>query len=134
MAELKTQKNNRDILEFLHLIEHKTRKQDGLILYELFCELSREQGNMWGESMVGFGSTTITYANGKTNDWLKVGFSPRKQYLALYLMTGFRQYPELLKKLGKYKTSKACLYINKLTDVDMEILKELIKQSLAYEA
>ena len=133
MAEAKTKKNDSDILEFLNLVEHKVRKQDALILYDLFCELSNEQGHMWGQSIIGFGSTSITYANGSANDWLKVGFSPRKQSLVLYLMTGFSQYPTLLEKLGKHKTSKACIYINKLADIDLEILKELIKQSLAYE-
>ena len=134
MAEPKTQKNNGDILEFLHLVEHKTRKQDAIELYDLFCEICDEQGHMWGQSIVGFGSTSIAYANGTSSDWLKIGFSPRKQNLVLYLMTGFDQYPELLAKLGKYKTSKACLYINKLADIDTNVLKELITQSFAYES
>jgi len=134
MAEPKTQKNDGDILEFLNLVEHKVRKQDALVLYDLFSEVCNENGHMWGESIVGFGTTSISYANGSSSDWLKIGFSPRKQNLVLYLMTGFSQYPALLEKLGKHKTSKACIYINKLADIDLDVLKELIKQSVNYES
>ncbi len=87
---------------------------------------------MWGTSIIGFGSYHCKYASGREGDWFVTGFSPRKQSLTLYLMSGFSKYPDLLKKLGKFKTSKGCLYINKIEDTDIPTLKELIKQSVGY--
>jgi hypothetical protein len=81
---------------------------------------------------VGFGSYHYKYASGREGDWLLTGFSPRKQNLTVYIMSGFNRHDELLKKLGKYKTGKSCLYINKLGDVDLEVLEELIYQSVDY--
>ncbi|BCE03038.1 DUF1801 domain-containing protein [Marinicellulosiphila megalodicopiae] len=133
MTEIKTQKNDGNILQFLNLVEHKTRKRDGLVLYDLFCDICKEPGDMWGQSIIGFGNTKIQYANGSVTDFLKIGFSPRKQYIALYLISGFAQYDQLLSKLGKHKTSKACLYINKLADIDLQVLQELITLSFHYE-
>jgi len=85
---------------------------------------------MWGESIVGFGSYHYKYASGREGDWPLVGFSPRKQNLTLYIMSGFEKYEELLEKLGKFKTGKSCLYINKLKDVDIHTLRELILESV----
>ena len=84
---------------------------------------------MWGTSIVGFGSYHYKGASGREGDWMKVGFSPRKQSMTLYIMDGFGSYDSLLEKLGKYKTGKSCLYINKLEDVDQTVLRELVKQS-----
>ena len=85
---------------------------------------------MWGTSIVGFGSYHYKYASGREGDWFLTGFSPRKQSLTLYIMPGFDRYESLLGNLGKYKTGKSCLYINKLEDVDRTILQEIIKQSV----
>ena len=85
---------------------------------------------MWGPSIVGFGTYRYQYASGQRGEWPVVGFSPRKRNLTLYIMSGFDRYDDLLSKLGKYKTGKSCLYINKLADVDQEILRELVRQSV----
>ncbi len=127
--QLKTQKNDGNVLEFLQSVENVKRREDGLRVLEIMCEVTGEKPEMWGSSIVGFGRYTQTYANGKTNEWFHSGFSPRKQAMTLYIMSGFSNYDELLGRLGKYKTGKACLYIKKLEDVDLDVLKELIKAS-----
>lgn len=87
---------------------------------------------MWGSSIVGFGSYHCKYESGREGDWFLTGFSPRKQNLTLYLMAEFEQYPELLKALGKYKTGKSCLYINRLEDIHLPTLKKLVQQSVKH--
>ncbi len=93
-------------------------------------EVTGEKGKMWGDSIIGFGSYRYTYASGREGDWMLVGFSPRKQNITLYIMSGFDNYQNLLDKLGKHKTGKSCLYINKTEDVDMDVLRHLVKQSV----
>ena len=85
---------------------------------------------MWGDSIIGFGSYRYKYASGREGEWCLTAFSPRKQNLTIYIMTGFDKYDGLMKKLGKHKTGKSCLYIKKLDDIDTEVLKELITQSV----
>lgn len=87
---------------------------------------------MWGTSMVGFGRYHYKYASGREGDWFVTGFSPRKQNLTLYIMSGFSEYDDLMGRLGKFKTGKSCLYINKIEDIDQNVLKELIKASVDY--
>ena len=87
---------------------------------------------MWGSSVIGYGSCTIHYANGKTGDWMATGFSPRKQALTLYIMSGFSRNQKLLDQLGKYKTGKSCLYINRLEDINLDVLRELISDSITH--
>ena len=89
---------------------------------------------MWGDSIVGFGSYRYKYASGRQGDWMLTGFSPRKQNLTLYIMSGFDDYESLLADLGKHKTGKACLYIKKLEDIDLVVLRELVRQSVAHMA
>jgi hypothetical protein len=89
---------------------------------------------MWGSSIIGFGNYHYVYASGREGDYFLTGFSPRKQNLTLYIMAGFDQYDELMKKLGKYKTGKSCLYIKKLEDIDLSTLRELVKQSVEHMA
>ncbi|MCO5207271.1 MAG: DUF1801 domain-containing protein, partial [Anaerolineae bacterium] len=93
-----------------------------------------EPGALWGTSIVGFGTYHYKYASGREGDWFVTGFSPRKQNMTLYIMPGFEQYNDLLSKLGKHKTGKSCLYINKLDDVDLDVLRELVAQSADYMA
>jgi hypothetical protein len=93
-------------------------------------EVTSTEPGMWGNSIVGFGSYHYKYESGREGEWFLTGFSPRKQNLTLYIMSGFTRYNELLKKLGKYKTGKSCLYIKKLEDIDIRILKELVTQSV----
>lgn len=95
-------------------------------------EVTGAEPRLWGSSIVGFGDYHYKYESGREGDWFVTGFSPRKQNLTLYIMAGFDNYDQLLSRLGKYKTGKSCLYINKLDDVDLDVLKELVAQSAAH--
>jgi hypothetical protein len=130
MAELKTTKNDTSVEEFLNEIESTQKREDALIIVKLMEEITGAKPKMWGSSIIGFGEYTYQYASGRTGDWMLVGFSPRKQNLTLYIMPGFEHYDALLAKLGKHKTGKACLYINKLADVDLAVLRELVALSV----
>lgn len=132
MAELKTTKNDQDPLAFLQSVENEKRKADSLVVMEMMEEITGEKPVMWGPSIVGFGSYHYKYASGHEGDWMITGFSPRKQALTLYIMPGFDRYENLMSQLGKYKTGKSCLYINKLEDVDKNILHELIAHSVKH--
>lgn len=130
MAELKTRKNDASVMDFLNSVDNDNRRNDALRMNEIMTEISGEDPKMWGDSIVGYGSVKLKYASGRELDWMLTGFSPRKQSLTLYIMDGFKKYDELLTKLGKYKTGKSCLYVNKLEDVNSEVLKELITDSI----
>ncbi len=132
MAELKTKLTEESALAFLDQIENDQRRQDCLTVLELMKNVTGDEPRMWGESIVGFGSYHYRGKSGREGDWMLVGFSPRKQNLTLYIMAGFDGYDGLMSKLGKFKTGKSCLYINRLTDVDLQVLRELIKQSVDY--
>lgn len=134
MAELKTQPNEKDVIEYLNSIENEKKRQDSLAIMALMQRVTGEKPVMWGDSIIGFGSYHYKYASGREGDWFLTGFAPRKQNLTLYIMSGFELYDELLGKLGKYKTGKSCLYINKLEDVDQDVLLELVKQSAEHVA
>jgi hypothetical protein len=94
--------------------------------------ITKEKPKMWGPAIVGFGSCHYKYESGREGDMCIAGFSPRKQALTLYFMSGFKQYPDLMKKLGKFKTTGGCLYIKKLDDIDMKVLKKLVNESVKY--
>ena len=130
MAELKTKANRKSAEDFLNSIEDRQKKDDSFAVLEMMKLISKEQAVMWGESIVGFGTYHYKYASGREGDWMKIGFSPRKQAITLYIMSGFSEYESLLKNLGKFKTGKSCLYIKTLADINQDILKKLIKQSL----
>ena len=132
MAELKTKKNEASVTKFLDGVKDGKKRKDSYTILELMQQVTKADPKMWGTSMIGFGSYHYKYASGREGDWFVTGFSPRKQSLTLYIMAGISKYPDLLKKLGKFKTGKGCLYINKIEDVDIKILKELIKQSVGY--
>ncbi len=132
MAELKTKKNESSVTKFLDGVKDEKKRQDSYTILKLMKQITKAEPKMWGTSMVGFGSYHYKYASGREGDWFVTGFSPRKQNLTLYIMSGFSKYPDLLKKLGKFKTSKGCLYIKKIEDIDIATLKELIKQSVGY--
>ena len=132
MAELKTKKTKAIVKKFLDGVKDEKKRKDSYTILELMQQVTKAEPEMWGTSMVGFGSYHYKYASGREGDWFVTGFSPRKQSLTLYIMAGISKYPDLLKKLGKFKTGKGCLYINKIEDVDIKILKELIKQSVGY--
>jgi hypothetical protein len=132
MAELKTKKNEASVTKFLDGVKDEKKRQDSYTILKLMKQITKAEPKMWGTSMVGFGSYHYKYASGREGDWFVTGFSPRKQNLTLYIMSGISKYPDLLKKLGKFKTGKGCLYINKIEDIDIKTLKELIKQSVGY--
>ena len=130
MAEVKTRKTDASVIEFLESVPNERRRQDGFAVLELMREVTGEEPVMWGSSIVGFGSYCYKYASGRQGEWPLVAFSPRKQSLTLYIMDGFDGYDSLLDGLGKHRTGKACLYINKLEDVDEGPLRELVTQSV----
>ena len=132
MTELKTKPNDKSVTEFLNNVDNQRRREDSFKILKVMREITLEEPVMWGDSIVGFGSYHYKYKSGREADWLQIGFSPRKQALTVYIMDGFEKYDKLLKKLGKHKTGKSCLYINKLEDVKIPVLKELISESLKY--
>lgn len=132
MAELKTKPNQGDVNDFIESVEHPKRKADSKELLNVFAEILNEEPVLWGSSIIGYGSYHYKYPSGREGDWFLTGFSPRKQNLSIYIMAGFENYEELLSKLGKYKTGKSCLYINKLEDVNIDVLKQLIEDSVKY--
>jgi len=132
MAELKTQKTDQPAEEFLKTIEPAEKREDGFKLLEMFEEITGEKAVMWGTSIVGFGMYHYKSERSKQEgDWPLVGFSPRKQNLTLYIMAGNKDNQDL-NKLGKYKASGGCLYLKHLSDVDVTVLPQLIKNSFDY--
>lgn len=134
MAELKTQKNDASVVDFLNSVENDRRREDSFRVLELMGDITGDEPAMWGTSIVGFGSYRYRYASGREAEWFVTGFSPRKQSLTLYIMSGFESYDQLLENLGKHKTGKSCLYINKLDDVDLDVLRDLIQESVDHMA
>ena len=132
MAELKTKPTERSVEEFLNSLPEENRRKECLAILKLMKDVTKKKPKMWGPSIVGFGEYHYHYESGREGDWFLTGFSPRKQNLTLYIMAGFAEYADLMKKLGKHKTGKSCLYINKLGDIDLPVLKELIALSVAH--
>ena len=127
MAELKTKLTTKSVADFINSIEDEKKKTDSFILLEIFKEVTGEEPKLWGDAIIGFGNYHYKYASGREGDWFITGFSPRKQNLTLYIfMYDAQDESELLSRLGKHKTGKGCLYINKLSDIDLPVLKELI--------
>jgi hypothetical protein len=129
MPGCKTQENETNVENFLQSIEDEVKRKDSQAIVEIMRQMTQEEPEMWGGSIIGFGQYHYIYASGHEGDAPKVGFSPRKQNLTLYLTYGFEENRDLMEKLGKYKTGKACLYVKRLSDVDVDILRELIKRS-----
>jgi hypothetical protein len=130
MAEPKTKKTKASVAEFLNAIEDPQKRKDSKTIVKMMKEATGIKPAMWGAGMVGFGNYHYKYASGREGDWFLTGFAPRKQDLTLYIMDGFKSYKPLMKRLGKYKTGKACLYIKRLDDVDVVALRELITRSV----
>ncbi|KQY75259.1 DUF1801 domain-containing protein [Brevundimonas sp. Root1423] len=129
--EAKTRVTDVSVADFIAAVENPTRRADAETLCALFGEISGEPATMWGPSIIGFGKYHYRYASGHEGDAPRLGFSPRKAQTVLYILGGFDGQDELLARLGKAKTSVACLYVNKLADVDMDIVREMAVQSLA---
>jgi hypothetical protein len=132
MAELKTKMNEGDVNAFLNGVENERKRKDSFKILNLMEKTTGMEAKMWGDAIVGFGTYHYKYASGREGDWFLTGFSPRKQNLTLYIMSGFDEYEPLLNRLGKHKTGKSCLYINKLADVDLDVLEELVIRSVEH--
>jgi len=130
MAELKTKLNDGSVEDFLNTVEDKQKRADSFALLKMMGEISGEPAKMWGKDIVGFGTYHYVYASGREGDWMLSGFSPRKASLSIYLMAGFDQLGNELNALGKHKSSKGCLYVKKLSDIDEKVLRKMIKKSI----
>ena len=130
MAELKTKERKASVEKFLNNVKDYQKREDSFKILKMMKQITKAEPKMWGSSMIGFGNYHYKYASGREGDWFLTGFSPRQQNLTLYIMTDINKYKELLNNLGKHKTGKGCLYINKLDDVDVKVLKELITTSV----
>ena len=134
MAELKTKPNDGSVEAFLNNVSDPKKRQDSFAVLELMKQVTGEEPVMWGDRIVGFGNYHYCNKSGQEGDWFLTGFSPRAQSLTLYIMSGFDQYDELMSKLGKYKTGKACLYVKKIDDIDQGVLRELVRLSVEFIA
>ena len=130
--EQKTKEHDGSVIEFIETVEHLKKKEDAYRLLEIFTETSGFDAKMWGPSMIGFGSYHYKYPTGHEGDAFLVGFSPRKAKISLYFATGDAKREALLKDFGKHTTGKACVYINKLEDVDVDVLRALINRSIEF--
>lgn len=134
MAELKTQPNDASVDVFLDRIESENPQKaaDCRALIGMMRRVTGDPPRMWGKAMVGFGTYHYRYESGREGDWFLVGFSPRKRELSVYIMSGFDRYEELMKRLGKHRTGKSCLYIKSLDDIDTSVLEQLVAASVDY--
>lgn len=129
MSQRKTMENSADVNAFLDAVENPRRRSDARQLLALMRKVTGAPPKMWGPSIVGFGKYHYRYASGREGESLRVGFSPRKQNLVIYIMPGFSDYGEILEQLGKFRTGRSCLYVNKLDDVDLVLLEQLVRES-----
>jgi hypothetical protein len=127
-TELKTKKNDASVDDFLNFIEDEQKRKDCFEIAKMMEKATKQKAKMWGPAIVGFGEYHYVYASGHEGDMCRIGFSPRKQNITLYIVQAVEGSP-LFRKLGKFKISKACLYIRKLADVDTEVLQELINEA-----
>ncbi len=131
MAELKTRKNARSVADFIASLDDERKQRESHALIALMRDVTGCEPAMWGESIVGFGQYRFKYASGREIDWMLTGFSPRKRAFSLYVMTGFDGQDDILSVLGRYKTGKSCLYVNKLDDIDLNALRKLLNASVS---
>lgn len=131
MAEAKTQPTRASVADFLNAVPDETRRKDAKALDKLMRAVSGAKPVLWGPSIVGYGRYTMTYANGKTAEWMRGGFSPRGNALVVYLVAGAERETALLRQLGPHKLGKSCLYLKRLADVNVDVLRQLIEKSYA---
>jgi len=130
----KTIPTSKSVTDFLDTVENEKKRADCYVLLDLMRDVTGFEPVMWGDSIVGFGEYHYKYASGREGDMFLSGFSPRKQNFSLYIMAGFDEYDDLMAKLGKHKTGKSCLYIKKTEDIDLDVLRDLVKQSVVHVA
>lgn len=132
MAELKTRVNDASVEEFINSVKDEETRKDCFTLLELMKKTMKAEPKMWGNSIVGFGTFHYKGKSGREGDWFVTGFSPRKQNMTVYFSLGFKQLEPIMKKLGKFKISTgSCLYLKKLSDIDIKLLKEMLKETKA---
>lgn len=129
MSSNKTVANDLSVEEFIGNLEDLAQQKDSKKLLEIFKQITKENPVMWGTSIIGFGSVSLTYASGRQVDWMKIGFSPRKRKISLYLTFDAAKLTSKFPDLGKYKISKGCIYINKLSDINLKVLEDLISSA-----
>jgi hypothetical protein len=132
MAEPKTRPTGKNVAAFLDAIEDDRRRKDCQTVLQLMKRATKAEPILWGTSIVGFGSYCYRYASGREADWPVTGFAPRKNDVTLYIMGGFSRYDALMDKLGKYTNGKSCLHIKRLVDVDLDVLEQLVKESVKH--
>jgi hypothetical protein len=131
LVEIKTKPTAASVEEFINALPDEQKRKDSFVLLEMMKKATGEEPKMWGASLIGFGNRRYkSPATGREVDWLLIGFSPRKANLSLYLTVNIKEHAAALSKLGKHKTGAGCLYINKLADVDMKVLKGILDASL----
>jgi len=131
LAEIKTKQTSASVEDFINTVKDEQKRKDSFVILEMMKKATAEEPKMWGSSLIGFGNKRYkSPTTGREVDWLLIGFSPRKANLSLYLTMDIKKHSDALKKLGKHKTGVGCLYINKLEDIDMKVLKGLINASL----
>lgn len=129
LAEIKTKETNESVTDFIHSLDNAQKREDSLVLLEMMREVSGEEPKIWGKGLIGFGNKRYkSPASGREVDWFLVGFAPRKAALSVYIMD-HKEHLAAIEKLGKYKTDGGCIYINKLQDVDLEVLKSVVTAS-----
>jgi hypothetical protein len=132
LVEIKTKQNEASVDEFINQVTNEQKRNDCYAIIELMKQATGEEPKMWGSSLIGFGNRRYKSPNtGREVDWLVIGFSPRKANISLYLSMDISQHNSLLEKLGKYKTGVGCLYINKLSDVDIQVLRQIVMASVS---
>ncbi len=129
MAENKTKPTQASVGAFLEALSDEQKKKDCFLLLERIKDITGEEPVLWGPSIIGFGSYHYKYDTGREGDMILTGFSPRAQNISIYIMAGFERYPQLMKRLGKYRTGKSCLYVKRLSDIDLDVLMDLVSAS-----
>lgn len=132
MPENKTQPTDASVAKFLGQVKDSAKRADTQEIVDMMGEITGYPATMWGSSIIGFGKYTYKYKSGRTGEWALTGVSPRARNISVYIMPGFGNYNDLMNKLGKHKTGKSCLYINRLSDIDTSVLQELISKSVDY--
>jgi hypothetical protein len=130
MAEMKTKPTKASVTKFLAAVPDAAMRKDCRTLVRMMKKATKSPPKMWGPAIVGFGDVHYKYESGREGDWFRAGFSPRRNALTLYIMSGFPKHADLMSKLGKHKTGKSCLYIRQLGDVDLKVLEKLVERSV----
>lgn len=132
MSQNKTHPTDQSVKSFIDSLDDQQKIADSYSLIELMKQITGCEPKMWGPSIIGFDQYHYKYESGREGDFLKVGFSPRKRELSIYLMCSFDKNDELMKKLGKHRTGKSCLYVKRLEDINMDVLRDLVQESVKY--